>query len=124
MNCPKCQSAMDEITYEAVTIDRCSACGGLWFDLLEASDLKARAGSQAVDRGDRAVGAQHDAQDAIDCPRCDVAMLRMVDAQQPHIWYEACPVCHGTYFDAGEFADLKDAGPFEFMKRIRKGPRA
>jgi uncharacterized protein len=34
-------------------------------------------------------------------------MLRMVDAQQPHIWYESCEECGGSFLDAGEFRDLK-----------------
>ncbi len=27
---------------------------------------------------------------------------------QFHIKFEACPACYGTYFDAGEFRDLKE----------------
>jgi len=35
MNCPECGSAMRQQTAHGVTIDRCAACGGLWFDLEE-----------------------------------------------------------------------------------------
>jgi Zn-finger nucleic acid-binding protein len=34
-------------------------------------------------------------------------MLRMVDAEQPHIWYETCDECGGSFLDAGEFRELK-----------------
>jgi Zn-finger nucleic acid-binding protein len=43
-------------------------------------------------------------------------MLRMVDAQQPHIWYETCEECGGSFFDAGEFRDLKR---HNFLGRIK-----
>ena len=35
-------------------------------------------------------------------------MLTMVDKDQYHIKFEACPVCYGTFFDAGEFQDLNE----------------
>ena len=35
-------------------------------------------------------------------------MLAMVDKDQYHIKFEACPVCYGTFFDAGEFQDLNE----------------
>ena len=35
-------------------------------------------------------------------------MIRMVDSEQPHIWFEACKTCNGVFLDAGEFIDLKD----------------
>ena len=36
------------------------------------------------------------------------AKSAMVDKDQFHIEFEMCPTCRGTYFDAGEFRDLKD----------------
>jgi Zn-finger nucleic acid-binding protein len=32
----------------------------------------------------------------------------MVDKDQFHIQYETCPACFGTFYDAGEFRDLKE----------------
>ena len=32
MNCPKCSSEMETVTYDDVEVDRCSGCQGLWFD--------------------------------------------------------------------------------------------
>ena len=41
MDCPKCHSTMEEITYgRNMTIDRCTNCKGIWFDLGEAETLK------------------------------------------------------------------------------------
>ena len=39
-------------------------------------------------------------------------------AGQAHIWYESCPVCHGTYFDAGEFRDYKSETFFDRVKAL------
>lgn len=123
MQCPKCRGQMETVEYEAVEIDRCTGCKGIWFDMLEHEDLKLRKGSEVMDVGDSETGAQFDQKDRIQCPKCNVAMLRLVDPAQPHIWYESCPVCHGAFFDAGEFRDLKDEGLFEAVKHVRKGPR-
>ena len=34
-------------------------------------------------------------------------MVRVVDPQQTHIWYETCSSCNGSYLDAGELKDLR-----------------
>jgi len=36
MECPKCKSAMEEVTYgRNMTVDRCTSCKGIWFDVGE-----------------------------------------------------------------------------------------
>jgi hypothetical protein len=45
----------------------------------------------------------------------------MVDPAQPDIWFESCPVCHGTFFDAGEFRDWKDRTLGEFLYQQLRG---
>ena len=44
MDCPKCNSAMQELKIETlhgqVVIDKCESCSGLWFDNGEAEQLK------------------------------------------------------------------------------------
>lgn len=107
LNCPKCQAPMQAVVHAGIQVDRCSACAGLWFDRLEAEDLKGLAGSEAIDLGASEAGQAHNHIDRIRCPRCRVPLVKMVVNGQPHIWYEACSVCGGTYFDAGEFRDFK-----------------
>lgn len=107
MQCPKCQSAMEKVPTAGGVADRCTACQGMWFDLGEHEDMLPYA--DIVDRGDAEKGAEFNAIDRIRCPVCpDSPMVRMVDAQQPHIWFESCPVCYGRFFDAGEFRDLSE----------------
>ena len=108
MQCPKCSAAMEKVVHEGVEIDRCTGCGGLWFDMLEHEDLKAVAGSEAIDTGPVETGRANDAIDRIRCPVCDQPLIRMVVVAQPHIGYESCTVCYGVYFDAGEFTDFPE----------------
>ena len=118
MNCPKCDHPTEKVLYGSIEVDRCTECKGIWFDMLEAEHLKAIEGSESIDVGDPKVGKEYDKVDRIKCPKCTEPMLRMVDAQQPHIWYESCPVCYGLFFDAGEFRDFKEEGAIDFFRDL------
>ena len=107
MHCPKCDSEMERVVVEDIEVDRCKLCKGLWFDMLEKEDLVSIEGSESIDIGNTALGERYDSLQRVDCPKCHVEMLPMVDKDQTHIHYESCPTCFGTFFDAGEFRDLK-----------------
>jgi Zn-finger nucleic acid-binding protein len=119
MECPKCQARMEVVRFEDIEVDRCVRCGGLWFDVLEQEELRGRAGSEAIDSGPKWQAAMHDVQLRAFCPIDGALMIRMVDAAQPHIWVESCPVCRGTFFDAGEFTDFKERTIVELFRRQR-----
>lgn len=123
MNCPKCQSRMEQIGFEGIEVDRCTGCQGLWFDALEDRELRGRKGAEKIDTGSRKTGEKHDGNGKIRCPRDGAGMVRMVDREQPHIWYESCSACFGTFFDAGEFRDLKKRTIGDLFRRVRKGER-
>src|SRR5688500_12312425 len=127
INCPRCSATMGKVTFGSVVVDRCTSCKGLWFDAREHERLKDVEGAETIDVGPLATGATKPATDAadrsnrpsdakIDCPVCHTRMIRMVDHQQPHIHYESCTVCHGVFFDAGEFRDYKDQTVSEWFK--------
>ncbi len=118
MQCPKCQQAMERLSFPAAEVDRCSGCQGIWFDMLEHEDLRDQAA--VLDIGSAEVGAKFNSVDVIPCPVCpNTTMIRMVDIEQPHIWFESCPVCFGRFFDAGEYRDLADRSIGDFFKRLR-----
>lgn len=123
MDCPKCGHAMEQVVYADIEVDRCTLCKGLWFDMLEHEQLREIRGAEAIDSGDREVGALFNRDDRIGCPRCRSRMIRMVDAEQPHIWYESCGACHGVFFDAGEFTDYKRHTPIDLLRRLRARER-
>lgn len=124
MQCPKCEAVMHLIEYGGISVDRCSQCNGLWFDMLEHEHLKALEGSESIDIEDPrgALGKQgakvKDDRIPIDCPVCSIPLLRMVDREQPHIWYEACATCFGVFFDAGEFRDFKEKTVLDFFRDL------
>ena len=122
LKCPKCQHGMEEVTFEDVTIDRCSNCHGLWFDGDEAAQLKVKEGSEALDTGDPKEGWKYDSRADIDCPHCGKAMEKSADPKQKHIWFEMCQE-HGMFLDAGEFSDLKDENLLDFFRALIKGDR-
>ena len=126
LKCPKCAAGMEKVTFASVVVDRCVACRGLWFDAREHERLKDEEGSERIDTAAGAGGAPAEAEaggrasDArIDCPVCHTRMIRMVDHRQPHIRYESCTVCHGAFFDAGEFRDYKEATVKEWWQAWR-----
>jgi uncharacterized protein len=120
MECPKCQARMEVVGFEDTEVDRCVRCGGLWFDVLEHEELRARAGSEAIDTGPTWQAPMHDIQGKVFCPVDGALMVRMVHAAQPHIWVESCPVCRGTFFDAGEFTDFTEPPIGELLRRQRR----
>ena len=126
MQCPKCTGQMELKTYgRKISVQRCTACGGLWCKPDVLLEMKKEAMSEMVlDAGDPSVGRKYDKVDNVQCPECDLPMQKKADESQTHIWYETCAQCQGMYFDAGEFTDLKYD---TFMDRVRdfvKGKRA
>jgi Zn-finger nucleic acid-binding protein len=115
---------MEEVTYgRDMTVDRCTNCMGIWFDIGEAELLKGKWMSEFVDSGDPLVGKEYNKIEDIDCPICGKRMSKVTDAKQPHIWYEACNE-HGMFFDAGEFTDFKYETLLDKFRDLVTGKRA
>jgi Zn-finger nucleic acid-binding protein len=51
--------------------------------------------------GAASLGRKYDKIDDINCPICNVAMDKIEDPVQTHIWMEACPSCERVFLDAG-----------------------
>jgi uncharacterized protein len=127
MNCPKCQAPMETATVNNITVDRCTACKGIWFDANEQKQLLKSAGGENIDIGDVHTGRKMDQVRDIKCPRCQIDMMETEDVDQHHITFEICPECKGIFLDAGEFKDLKTytfmdywLGLFKHTKKKKK----
>lgn len=124
MDCPKCDAVMEEVTFNDITVDRCTQCLGIWFSEAEHKILKQMKGSEIVDSGPPKLGQEYDAIENVACPACGEVMDRVADNFQPHIHYESCARGHGVFFDAGEYKDFKEESLGDFFKslsmRIRK----
>jgi Zn-finger nucleic acid-binding protein len=78
------------------------------------------------DIGHPSVGARFNRPNRINCPRCGSRMVRMTDLDQPHLWFDHCTACGGSFLDAGEFHDLKHHNIVDLFKdmAIRKKLRS
>jgi Zn-finger nucleic acid-binding protein len=111
---------MEVVRFEDTEVDRCVRCGGLWFDRSEDEALRGREGAEAIDSGPAWQAPMHNEQGKVLCPVDGTLMVRVVDEAQPQIRLESCPMCHGTFFDAGEFTDFKEHELGELLRRRRE----
>ncbi len=118
MRCPKCRADMEQLDFEGTEVDRCTICKGLWFDAGEIEIMRDNRAAVAIDTGDAGIGKQSNAIDHYQCPRCSGSMVRVVDPQQRHIWYETCGTCSGSFLDAGELLDLSKVTISDFFKGL------
>ncbi len=92
--CPKCDVALLIVTHDAVEVDVCDQCRGVWLDAGELETLGVAVESaELVAKSTRYL-----------CPRCDQA-LRLV--RRTGVEFEECPVGHGLWLDAGELERLR-----------------
>jgi len=118
MRCPKCRADMEQVEFEGTEVDRCEICKGIWFDAGEIEIMRNNRAAVAIDTGDADAGKQSNAIDRYQCPRCSGSMVRVVDPQQRHIWYETCGSCGGSFLDAGELIDLSKFTITDFFKDL------
>jgi Zn-finger nucleic acid-binding protein len=124
MHCPKCQMNMEKLEHASIEVERCTNCKGIWFDALELDHLLKTPGSEIIDTGHEKIGEQYNRKDRFACPKCSSqTMIRMVDARQPHIHFEQCKICGGSFLDAGEFRDLREESFLDFFRSLRPGKK-
>lgn len=116
MECPKCHSEMAQVGEQQHAALKCAGCGGMWFrngahELAKNSEVARDIDAET----DAATASRMNSVRDIDCPDCAQRMIKMVDRQQLHIQYEACPDCNSVVFDSGEFQDYTD---FTFLERV------
>lgn len=109
---------MEDVEIYEVIVERCTGCKGLWFDRSKHEYLKKMGDAGEIDTGDPGEGRLHNEQGSILCPGCFAPMIRMVVADQPHIWYESCSKCFSVFFDAGEFRDYLEKDIVSYIKDL------
>ena len=109
MQCPKCPAtALVATRVQAIEVDRCETCGGIWFDnhelipLLHESvpELTALRGRSAP----AGVNQKHG-----QCPRDSTGFIRVSSALGNSVIVDTCPKCQGIWLDGGEFDTLLKA---------------
>lgn len=103
MKCPKCEA--DMVTFTAanvVEVDKCMRCQGMWFDAGEARTIKHHGIEHLIDDIQPIGDVDYNAKTEIKCPYCEVTMLSKEYKNDRSLIYEVCPLCYGTFMDAGE----------------------
>ena len=94
LTCPGCGHAMRVEVLSKVEVDRCTRCGGMWFDVGEVS--------QAALCGVPPIGLRGPSTRT--CPLCRQALtLGTID----RVEVDHCRTCQGTYLDADELGRLR-----------------
>jgi len=115
--CPKCGSELEKVHFYRFVVNRCTGCHGLWLAAGDREHLAMIRNAETIDIGPPHVEDRKQ-KVKINCPECHTPMIRMVDHEHPHIWYESCPVCYGVFHDAGEFRDFKCHNVGDFFKDL------
>ena len=106
MNCPKCKiETIACFTLEGVSVDRCSACAGVWFDVEELSQLLSEEAQHITQLLKGGVSEQADGTKGR-CPRDDSELMRVYSSIDRSVVLDACGQCRGVWVDGGEFKKL------------------
>ena len=110
MICPRCATPLQRIDlgesageYPDVTIDRCPACRGTWYDRgeLDLSDESPWTNVEEL--------PLQPAEDTptLTCPRCASSMAAVTVQRLADLVLDRCPSCGGFWLDAGELPALQ-----------------
>ena len=97
-DCPDCKTRLQPFWVPArrlgaeVELDRCSDCGGVWFDAGELADASGKSVTSSKEKTDRS------------CPACGARLLQGTLADGPEV--ETCPSCKGTFLEARDLDAL------------------
>lgn len=126
--CPACREPLAVLEWQAIEIDWCTRCNGIWLDDREAEWILGESGTSVARLRELLAGAPRFAGSAAKsstppparrCPRC----LRGLEARavsvagapatatspEGIVVLDCCPAQHGWWFDAGELGALLDA---------------
>ena len=116
LKCPLDEHDMESVKARNFTIDRCTRCGALWFDMAELQRIIAH--GLPADDFDTFAGKEPRRPSAAvhKCPRDGSTLKQVDDPAQPHIHYLQCESCGGMLLRAGSLSDLTH---FTFTERLR-----
>jgi uncharacterized protein len=118
-DCPKCHAKLEAVKIASLTVERCTGCHGIWFDVLEWDDARKLEGAARIDNGDSSVGAAHDLDSGLRCPKClTTPLTRLAVAHHPGLHVDKCARCYSMFFDAGEFREFKELSSTERLKKF------
>ncbi len=98
MICPRDGNDLRTETEHGITVDRCHACSGAWYDYDELAELEATIADEEQ-RAGMVEYAKH--QSVLPCPACGQTM-HAFNYRAYNLELDACAEGHGFWLDAGE----------------------
>lgn len=112
MLCPRCDDVLRLRLIEAVQIDQCLQCDGMWFERDELRKAKDAVEPGLLDWMDFDIWKHeerfHVSPAALICPHCHVPMVA-VEYGETGVEVNCCPQCEGLWLDGGEFDEILEA---------------
>ena len=109
LQCPKCCSKLELVSYRGKSINKCTSCHGLWLDLENFQILTTEhdVNNDPNISGLYKKGSWNDELKYIKCPRCKNIMNRKNFADISGIIIDECSN-HGIFLDAGELKRIRE----------------
>jgi len=119
LDCLICKSPMITFELDAVEVDYCTGCGGIWLD---AGELEVLLGdtkrSSELIAGFRQVAADEKKHR---CPICSRKMQKIAAGEgTPPLIIDRCPGNDGLWFDSGELRDIIRMAHFDEQSKIQR----
>ncbi len=113
MRCPSCkiETRGAERLEQGLSADQCHECGGNWlssFQYWRWREQQSEPPSPAPPGGE--VARAEDSQEALLCPECGQLLRKYRVAHDVPFRLDHCGHCGGMWFDAGEWATLREQG--------------
>ena len=120
MDCPVCKDAMITLELDAVEIDYCLGCKGIWLDagelemlLDDSQQAKELLASFAPARGCKEKPRK--------CPICLKKMEKiLIGPEETRQLIDRCRKAHGLWFDKAELEDILQMGTFDKDNKVVK----
>lgn len=115
--CPKCKSALFELTAGGSPLQFCTQCKGIWFEKDEfLFHLRSKTGEACLTFSDH-----HSRNTTLACPNCQTYLKETpysictdkTCAENPFLLVDFCPKCRGVWLDEGELQKTE-----EFAEKI------
>lgn len=103
MNCPACNEPLIVLEHEAVEIDYCCACHGVWLDHAELA-LLFEDSRKAMVFLDALISDKTGKEHPRNCPICRTKMDKVVTPGTEAILLDRCGRGHGVWLDDGELS--------------------
>ena len=109
MNCPACNSILQECKCGQVLVDICSRCHGVWFDPDELRPFvefllkdQPEIPNAKIELWKKVKSPNSSSKPPRSCPVCGVPMKKFNYAYDSNIILDKCPECEGIWTDAND----------------------